>query len=75
MAYPEPPDGLIVGWGHPVSEVRVRIDEYADDDRHWFGTGDATGEAPMAWDPLCALHVSLDAPYLLVRQDLTPGPD
>ena len=78
---PEPPDGSVVGWGHPVDYVRVRIDEYAGDwtdtanaeeRRRWFRADSDSGEPPVSWADLMRSE-HLAAPYLLVRQEVDRG--
>lgn len=67
----EPPNRSIVGWGHPPTKVRVRIDEYAhgeDPDERWFGP-DADDDSPtLTWTQCCVKFG--EEPYLLVEQPL-----
>lgn len=73
--YPEPPDGSIVGWGHPIRQVRVRLDDFAESDvphERWFLASDDDLEAPKDWAAVLASDGY--EPYLLVEQPYSASP-
>lgn len=70
---PEPPNGSTVGWGHPTSEVHVRLDEEAVDnghDEHWFDVNNVGMDDPLSWVALNEANASSGEPYLLERKPL-----
>lgn len=75
--YLEPRDGSIVGWGSPVSAVKVRIDEYAVSTHpleRWYDASDNDVDLPQEWDVICAEQAHHGFPYLLTPTDLTSAP-
>jgi len=78
--YPEPPDGSIVGWGHPITTAFVRLDEAArvagwNNGDRWFTADDSDGAPdPVSWDALLRQNARAGAPYLLTPTPIEATP-
>lgn len=67
MTPAEPADGAIVGWGNPIRQVRVRIDEWAEGDLRWFDADDQSLSGPWSWEFVIQVARGAHRPLVLLE--------